>query len=136
MEIFYTFFLQKKLKLFGKNTSFSFLLNLFSLPFSFSFSPHSLQNCVREWCINSGAVDLGSTSIIVNSEDGILYRWNGAGNSFSEQIRLTAGIGEAYTTTVISGNGVVFATNDATLFAVGNAPPSSMSKSVFFSVVF
>ena len=71
-----------------------------------------------EWCINSAAVDIASKSIIANNEDGILYKWNLVTNTLS-QIRLTAGVGEAYTPTVIGVDGTVYAINDAVLFAVG-----------------
>ena len=90
-------------------------------------------NAVREWCINTAAVDPQTGSILANSEDGKLYRWNLATNSFTEQVTLTAGIGEAYTPTVIGSDGTVYAINNATLFAVGlegNRPPVANSLSV------
>jgi hypothetical protein len=74
---------------------------------------------VREWCINSAAVDPLTNSILANSEDGKLYRWIPSTNVLSESVVLTSGIGEAYTPTVIGGDGTVYAINDATLFAVG-----------------
>jgi hypothetical protein len=74
---------------------------------------------VREWCINSAAVDPASDSILANSEDGKLYRWDLATNTLSQSMVLTAGIGEAYTPTLIGADGTVYAINDATLFAVG-----------------
>jgi hypothetical protein len=75
---------------------------------------------VREWCINNAAIDKVKRSAIVNSEDGILYRWDFTTNTFTEQITLTAGIGEAYTPTVIGPDGTVYAINDNLLFAVGH----------------
>ncbi len=30
---------------------------------------------VKEWCINSAAVDIPGKAILANSEDGKLYRW-------------------------------------------------------------
>ena len=33
-------------------------------------------NAVREWCINTAAVDPLTSSVMVNSEDGKLYRWD------------------------------------------------------------
>jgi len=75
---------------------------------------------VKEWCINSGAVDPGTGSVLVNSEDGNLYRWNLAANTLSEFVTLTTGIVEAYTPTVIRVDGTVYAINNAILFAVGN----------------
>ena len=76
-------------------------------------------DAVREWCINSAVVDAATDSILAGSEDGKLYRWDLATNTFSEVITLTPGIGEAYTPTVIGADGTVYAINNATLFAVG-----------------
>jgi hypothetical protein len=75
---------------------------------------------VREWCINSAAIDPNTKSAIVNSEDGVNYRWDFTSNTLSQSIRLTPGVGEAYTPTVIGPDGTVYAINDATLFAIGN----------------
>jgi hypothetical protein len=77
---------------------------------------------VREWCINTAAVDPLTKSILANSEDGILYRWDLTTNTFSQRIVLTPGLGEAYTPTVIASDGTVLAINNATLFAVGKLP--------------
>lgn len=77
--------------------------------------PHA----VREWCINTAAVDPIRRSILVNSEDGKLYRWDLATGRLAESIALTTGRGEAYTPTLIGPDGTVYAVNDATLFAVG-----------------
>ena len=74
---------------------------------------------VREWCINTAAVDPFTNSVLANNEDGKLYRWDLMHNRFSETITLTAGIGEAYTPTLIGADGVVYAINDAIVFAVG-----------------
>ena len=77
-------------------------------------------NAVREWCINTVAVDPQTKSAIVNSEDGMIYRWDFTTNTLIENLRLTAGRGEAYTPTVIGTDGTVYAINDAILFAIGN----------------
>jgi len=82
----------------------------------------NIPGAVREWCINSAAVDPATHSVLANSEDGKLYRWDLTTNMFTEIITLTAGIGEAYTPTVIGADGKVYAINNATLFAVGAAP--------------
>jgi hypothetical protein len=79
----------------------------------------TFPGAVREWCINSAAVDPISKSVLANSEDGKLYRWDLTSNSFSQVIRLSAGIGEAYTPTIIGTDGTAFAINDAVLFAIG-----------------
>ncbi len=76
-------------------------------------------NAVREWCINSAAIDPAGKSVLAGSEDGVLYRWDLAANSFTQRVTLTPGVGEAYTPTVIGPDGTVYAINDATLFAVG-----------------
>ncbi|WP_280152186.1 hypothetical protein [Piscinibacter sp. XHJ-5] len=81
--------------------------------------PAAPAPAVKEWCINTMAVDPASSAVLVNSEDGILYRWHLPSDSFSEQIRLTAGLLEAYTPTAIGADGRVYAVNDATLFSIG-----------------
>ena len=80
---------------------------------------NGVPGAVREWCINTAAVDPATRSVLVNSEDGNLYRWDLATNSLSESIRLTSGIGEAYTPTLIGADGTVYAINGAILSAVG-----------------
>src|SRR5579872_250345 len=74
---------------------------------------------VREWCINTAAVDPVTKSVLANSEDGYLYRWDLTTNSFTQRIALTSGIGEAYTPTAVGPDGQVYAVNNAVLFAVG-----------------
>ena len=74
---------------------------------------------VREWCINTAVVDSFTHSVLAGAEDGKLYRWDLATNTFSEQIVLTPGLGEAYTPTLAGPDGQVYAINNATLFAVG-----------------
>lgn len=79
----------------------------------------TLPGAVREWCINTAAVDPITKSILVNSEDGRLYRWDLTSNSLSEAITLTGGIGEAYTPTEIGPDGTAYAINRGVLFALG-----------------
>jgi hypothetical protein len=79
----------------------------------------NFPGAVREWCINAAAVDAATKSVLVNSEDGKLYRWDLVKNSFSHSIMLTSGIGEAYTPTVIGTDGTAYAINAAVLFALG-----------------
>ncbi len=81
----------------------------------------SHPNAVREWCVNSTAVDIRRGSVILNNEDGFLYRWDLKTFAISEQMRLTDGIGEAYTCTVIGADGHIYGVSDATLFAVGGS---------------
>ncbi len=72
-----------------------------------------------EWCINSAVVDAADDSVIVNSEDGTLYRWDLASNTLAEQIHLNRPRPEAYTPTIIGPDGTVYAINNSTLYAVG-----------------
>ena len=73
---------------------------------------------VEEWCINTAAVDPLTKSVLVNSEDGYLYRWDLVANRLSQRIQLTSGIGQAYTATAIGADGAVYAINNAVLFSV------------------
>jgi hypothetical protein len=83
--------------------------------------PGNSNGSVREWCINSGAIDPFTAAALANSEDGTIYRWDFASNSFTQKVPLTSGVSEAYTPTVIGADGTVYAINDAILFAVGQA---------------
>ena len=81
-----------------------------------SFYPEA----VKEWCINAAAVDPITKAVMVNSEDGNLYRWDLTTNTLSQTIRLSRGLGAAYTSTLIGPDGTVYATNQAILHAVGS----------------
>jgi hypothetical protein len=83
---------------------------------------------VKEWCINTTAIDPFTKSAIINSEDGAVYRWDFTSNTLSQKLVLTSGRGEAYTPTVIAPDGAVYAINDAVLFSVGD------SRRPFFNV--
>ena len=74
---------------------------------------------VTEWCINTAAVDPLTRSVLANSEDGYLYRWDLVTNQFTERIRLNSGQAESYTPTAIGPDGKVYAINNAVLFSVG-----------------
>jgi hypothetical protein len=76
-------------------------------------------NAVREWCINSAVVDPSTSSVMANSEDGKVYRWDLTTNTLSAAVTLSPGVGEAYTPTVIGPDGTVYAINWAVLNAVG-----------------
>ena len=81
-------------------------------------------NAVKEWCINTAAVDQIGKAVLANSEDGMLYRWDLTTNTLSS-IVLSAGIREAYTPTLIGPDGTIYAINHATLSAVGAQPTPS-----------
>lgn len=93
-------------------------------------TPDPRLPAVKEWCINDAAVDPITKSVLVNSEDGYLYRWDLTANSFTERIQVTWGVGEAYTPTVIGVDGTVYAINNATLWAIQSpAGPSVTAAS-------
>jgi hypothetical protein len=77
---------------------------------------------VREWCINTAAVDPLGRSALVNNEDGKLYRWDLVTGTLADSVVLTSGIGEAYTPTLIGPDGTVYAINNGILFAVDEGP--------------
>lgn len=74
------------------------------------------QAGVREWCINTAAVDEANRCAVVNSEDGHVYRWSFVTNTLSPGLQLAPPTGEAYTPTVIGSDGAVYAINNAKLF--------------------
>lgn len=78
-----------------------------------------IPGAVREWCINTVAVDPINKCACLHSEDGKIYRWDFATNTLIQPLTLTAGIGEAYTPSVIGVDGTVYVIANAILFAVG-----------------
>jgi hypothetical protein len=80
----------------------------------------SHPNAVREWCINSAAVDINKKGAIINSEDGHCYRWSFVTNTLTEGINLQPATSEAYTSTAIGPDGQIYAMNNTLLFAIGN----------------
>ncbi|HSW27555.1 MAG TPA: hypothetical protein VLJ62_32655, partial [Burkholderiaceae bacterium] len=74
---------------------------------------------VREWCVNTAAVDPFTSSVLVNNEDGILYRWHLPSNSLSERLTMNAGVFQSYTPTAIGPDGRIYAVNNAILHCVG-----------------
>jgi hypothetical protein len=74
---------------------------------------------VHEWCINTAAVDPQTSSVLMNSEDGYLYRWHLPSNTLSEKIALNNGYAQSYTPTAIGPDGRVYAVNNARLFSIG-----------------
>ena len=91
-----------------------------------SFINNGYPNAVREWCINSAAIDPVNKCALLNSEDGHLYRWDFTSNSLSVTnpatnpptvgLYLAPSTSEAYTPTVIGPDGAVYAINDAVLY--------------------
>ncbi|MDQ6859752.1 MAG: hypothetical protein M3032_01155, partial [Verrucomicrobiota bacterium] len=75
----------------------------------------NVPGAVREWCINTAAIDPATKSALAGAEDGKLYRWSFETNSFSEVLTLTNGVGEAYTPTMVGVDGTVYAIADGTL---------------------
>jgi len=80
----------------------------------------SLPLAVREWCIDTAAVNPATNSVFVPSEDGHVYRWNLVSNSLTQFLQLNAGIGLPYVPTVIGPDGQVFTLNGGTLSAMGS----------------
>lgn len=75
-------------------------------------------NAVKEWCVNSAAVDPNSKAIFINSEDGYLYRWDLTTGTLTQKIWLDNGYGQAYTPTAIGPDGTVYSINAGSLIAV------------------
>jgi hypothetical protein len=86
---------------------------------------------VREWCINTAAVNPATKSVFTPSEDGHLYRWDLSANSLAEVVALDPGVGEPYVPTVVGPDGTVYTLNAETLFAIGN--PTNFSVAVYSS---
>ncbi|HEY0116680.1 MAG TPA: hypothetical protein VGB54_13270, partial [Allosphingosinicella sp.] len=72
----------------------------------------------REWCINTMAADPARKSMLANNEDGVLYRWDLTTNTLSQNVRLNAGLGQAYTPTLVGADGGVYAISNGILYAV------------------
>jgi hypothetical protein len=72
----------------------------------------------REWCINTMAADPERRSILANNEDGVLYRWDLATNTLSQNLRLNSGLGQAYTPTLVGADGAVIAISNAVLHSI------------------
>ncbi|HXB74864.1 MAG TPA: Ig-like domain-containing protein [Candidatus Acidoferrales bacterium] len=80
----------------------------------------SLPLAVREWCINTPAINPATGSVFFPSEDGHIYRWNLAANSLTQFLQLNAGIGLPYVPTIIGPDGQVFTLNGGTMSALGS----------------
>jgi hypothetical protein len=74
----------------------------------------------REWCVNTGAFDPATRAMLINNEDGYLYRWDLPTNTLSQSIRFNNGLGQSYTPTAVGPDGTIYAINNAVMFAVGS----------------
>jgi hypothetical protein len=74
-----------------------------------------------EWCINAPAID-GNGTVYGNSEDGFLYSipqgHHGTFTQFKQRVFMGVALGNAYTPSSIAGDGVVFTSDNGSLFAV------------------
>jgi hypothetical protein len=82
----------------------------------------------NEWCLNTVAVNPASGDVFAPNEDGALYRWDLAANSFSEVLQLNAGVSEPYIPTCIGPDGAVYTINGGTLYALGQ--PSNLDLTI------
>lgn len=71
-----------------------------------------------EWCINTMAADPARKVVLANNEDGVLYRWDLPTNTLTQKVKLTNGLGEAYTPTLVGADGAAYAISNATLFSI------------------
>lgn len=84
-------------------------------------------NAVREWCINTAALNPATRSVFTPSEDGHVYRWDFTKNSLAEAYAMGPGVGAPYVPTVIGPEGTIYAMNGGTLFALGSYTNLSIS---------
>ena len=77
--------------------------------------PHA----VREWCINTAAVNPATNSVFVPNENGHIHRWNLATNSLSQAANIGPGLGQPYVPTIIGPDGQIYTMNGGTLSALG-----------------
>jgi hypothetical protein len=84
-----------------------------------NYSP-AFPYAVREWCINTAAVNPATNSVFVPNENGSVHRWNLATNSLSQVASIGPGIGQPYVPTVIGPDGTIYTMNGGTLFALGS----------------
>ncbi|HZU38451.1 MAG TPA: Ig-like domain-containing protein, partial [Gemmataceae bacterium] len=109
-----------------------------------SYTGQGYPDAVREWCINDCVVDPHTKSILVNSEDGNIYRWDIVTNTLSQAVMADMGVGEPYTPTLIGPDGTVYAINGGSIFAMGgysqytitetsSLNPATVGKSITFA---
>jgi hypothetical protein len=74
---------------------------------------------VREWCINTAAVNPTKNSVFAPCEDGQVYCWDLASDSLREALRIGPGVGQPYVPTAIGPDGVLYTLNGGKFFALG-----------------
>ncbi len=79
----------------------------------------SHPGAVKEWCINTTAVDPFTHRVLAGSEDGTVYRWSLDTGALTQSVNVTSGEGESYTPTIIGADGKTYAVHNAILFALG-----------------
>jgi hypothetical protein len=77
-------------------------------------------DAVREWCVNTVAVDRYGKCALVSCEDGKTYRWDFVTNTLNAGIVLNDALGQAYTPTAIGPNGNGYAISNGRLYCVGS----------------
>ncbi len=108
------------------------------------FTSQGYADAVREWCIDDTVVDPNTNSVLVNSEDGNIYRWDLPTNTLSQGVMATMGVGEPYTPTLVGPDGTIYAINGGTIFAMGgyqaytltevsSANPAALGQAVKFT---
>jgi Bacterial Ig-like domain (group 3) len=85
-------------------------------------------NATNEWCTNGTVIDPATDSVFINNEDGYAYRWNLATGTLTQAVEITDGVGEPYTPTAIGPNGMIYAINGGSLFALGSYSNYSLTN--------
>lgn len=75
---------------------------------------------VREWCINTAAVNPAKNGVFAPCEDGQVYCWDLASDSLSEALRIGPGVGQPYVPTAIGPDGTLYTLNGGRFFALGS----------------
>jgi len=87
----------------------------------------TFPDAVREWCINTAAVNPATNSIFTPNEDGFMYRWNLQTNSLSQALKLTKGFLEPYVPTVVGPDGSIVTLNGGLVFALGTSGSAAIT---------
>ena len=87
----------------------------------------TFPDAVREWCINTAAVNPSTNSIFTPNEDGFMYRWNLQTNSLTQALKLTKGFLEPYVPTVVGPDGSIVTLNGGAVFALGTSGSAAIT---------